>query len=97
MYATPIIHAIRVKADCFTPSSPKDNIGHFRGRTPESRAEDALSGLLDLNKKAYEIREQQNIFKGQIESLFERNNIHEFQTPQGLLVKTDDGLFIKVG
>jgi retron-type reverse transcriptase len=97
LYPTPIIHAMRVTPDCFKPSAPQDNIGHFKGKTPEHKAEDALTGLLELNKKAYEIREQQNIFKGQIESLFERNNLTEFQTPQGLLVKTNDGLFIKVG
>jgi hypothetical protein len=97
IYATPIIHARRVKADCFMPAAPKDSIGHFRGKTPERKAEDALSGLLELNKKQYEIQEQQKIFRGQINSLFERGNISEFQTPQGLLIKTDDGIFIKVG
>ena len=97
LYPTPIIHAKRVKADCFMPSDYKDSVGHFKGKTPEHRAEDALAGLLELNKKAYEIREQQGVFKGQIENLFERNNTREIQTPQGLLIKTDDGLFIKVG
>jgi len=97
IYPTPIIHALRIKKDCFVPSAPKDAVGHFKGKTPQHKAEDALSSLLTLNKKAYEIQEQQNIFKGQIESLFERTNIREFQTPQGLLVKTDDGIFIKVG
>ncbi|GHU52389.1 hypothetical protein AGMMS49975_08060 [Clostridia bacterium] len=96
IYPTPIIHAKHIKPDCFTPSVPKDVVGHFKSKTIEHKAEDALSGLLQLNRKAYEIREQQNIFKGQIESLFERGNVKEFQTPQGLLIKTDGGLFIKV-
>jgi RNA-directed DNA polymerase len=96
MYPTPIIHAKRVKNDCFILSTPLDNIGHFKSKTPKHRAEDALSSLLNLNKKAYEICEQQRIFKGQIEHLFEHNDTREFQTPQGLLVKTDEGIFIKV-
>ena len=97
LYPTPIIHAIRVKADCFEPIDMKERIGHFKGRTPEHRAKDALAGLLELNRKADEIREQQDIFKGQIEDLFERSNTRELHTPQGLLIKNDEGLFIKVG
>jgi len=96
VYPTPIIHALRVKKDCFTFSKPQDSIGHFRAKTPKHRAEDALSSLIELNKKAYEISEQQSIFKGQIEQLFERNDTYEFNTPQGLLIKTDEGIFIKV-
>jgi hypothetical protein len=53
--------------------------------------------LLELNKKQYELAQQQEIFRGQIEDLFARTNTRELQTPQGLLVKTDEGLFIKVG
>jgi len=97
IYPTPIIHALRVKADCFIPNTPADNIGHFKAKTPQNKAEDALSSLLTLNKKAYEIQEQQNIFKGQIESLFERTNTSEFLMPHGLLVKNDNGIFIKIG
>jgi len=97
IYPTPIIHALRVKINCFTPNTPKDNIGHFKAKTPKHKAEDALSSLLTLNKKAYEIQEQQNIFKGQIENLFDRINASEIQTPQGMLIKNDDGIFIKVG
>jgi len=97
MYPTPIIHALRIDKNCFTPSTIKDSIGHFKSKMPQDKAEDALSSLLALNKKAYEIQEQQNIFKGQIESLFERNSLSEVRTPLGMLVKTDDGLFVKVG
>jgi len=97
LYPTPIIHALRIKNDCFIPNTPKDNIGHFKSKTPKRKAEDALSALFTLNKKAYEIQEQQNIFRGQIESLFDRTNAYEIQTPHGLLIKNDDGIFIKVG
>jgi len=97
IYPTPIIHARRIQSDCFTLSAPKDNIGHFKAKLPQDKAADALSSLLVLNKKAYEIQAQQSIFKGQIESLFERASSSELLTPQGLLMKTDDGIFIKVG
>ena len=97
LYPTPIIHAIRVDRTCFIPTTPKDNIGHFKAKNPKDKATDALGYLIELNKKQYEISQQQNIFKEQIEDLFERTNMRELQTPQGLLVKTDDGLFIKVG
>jgi len=97
IYPTPIIHALRVKNDCFIPSTPTDNAGHYKAKTPKHKAEDALSSLLSLNKKVYEIKEQQEILKGQIESLFERTNTSEIQTPHGLLIKNGDGIFIKVG
>ncbi|PKM60708.1 MAG: hypothetical protein CVU99_06700 [Firmicutes bacterium HGW-Firmicutes-4] len=97
MYPTPIIHAQRIQPDCFVLNSPKENIGHFKSHSPKRKAADALSSLMELNKKKYEIEEQQAVFKGQLESLFERSNSYELQTPQGLLVKTDDGIFIKVG
>jgi len=97
IYPTPIIHALRVKSDCFIPNTPKDHIGHFKGKTPKHKAEDAISSLLTLNKKAFEIQAQQGIFKGQIENLFDKMGIIEIQTPHGLLVKNNDGIFIKVG
>ncbi|UYO61625.1 hypothetical protein LNN31_12620 [Acetobacterium wieringae] len=97
IYPTPVIHARRIKPDCFIPNSPKENIGHFRSQSPKQKAADALSTLMDLNKKKYELEEQQAVFKGQLESLFERSNSCELQTPHGLLVKNDDGIFIKVG
>lgn len=97
IYPTPIIHALRVDRECFKPTGPKDNIGHFKAKNPKDKATDALTYLIELNKKQYEITQQQDIFKGQIEDLFERTNTRELQTPQGLLIKTDDGLFIKVG
>jgi hypothetical protein len=52
--------------------------------------------MLELNKRQYEITEQQKILKGQIEDLFERTNTRELATPQGMMFKTDDGIFIKV-
>jgi hypothetical protein len=97
VYPTPIIHALRVDRECFKPMEPKDSIGHFKAKNPKDKATDALGYLLELNKKQYELAQQQEIFRGQIEDLFARTNIRELQTPQGLLVKTDDGLFIKVG
>jgi hypothetical protein len=97
VYPTPIIHALRVDRECFKPTEPKDNIGHFKAKNPHDKATDALGYLIELNKKQYEISEQQKIFRGQIEDLFERTGTRELQTPQGLLIKTDDGLFIKVG
>ena len=96
VYPTPIIHALRVDRECFKPTKPKDNIGHFKAKNPKDKATDALGYLIELNKKQYEIEQQQDIFRGQIEDLFERTNTRELQTPQGLLIKTDDGLFIKV-
>ena len=97
IYPTPIIYARRIKENCFVPNTQKDNIEQFKPKIPQRKAEDALSSLFTLNKKAYEIQEQQNILKGQIESLFEKTNTSEIQTPHGLLVKKDDGIFVKVG
>jgi hypothetical protein len=97
VYPTPIIHALRVDRECFKPMEPKDSIGHFKAKNPKDKATDALGYLIELNKKQYEISQQQEIFRGQIEDLFERTNTRELQTPQGLLVKTDEGLFIKIG
>ena len=97
LYPTPIIYAKRIAPDCFTPIQPQDHIGHFKKQTPRTRAEDALSALFTLNKKAYEICEQQNIYKGQIEALFQHGTTQEFQTPHGLLIRTEDGIYVKVG
>ena len=96
IYPTPIIHALRVDRECFKPTKAKDDIGHFKAKNPKDKAVNALSAIIELNKKQYEISEQQKILKGQIEDLFERTKTQEFQTPQGLLIKTDDGIFIKV-
>ena len=97
LYPTPIIHALRVDRQCFTPAEPKDSIGHFKARNPKDKAVDALSAMLDLNKRKYEIAEQQKILKGQIEDLFERTSTSELMTPHGLMLKSDDGIFLKVG
>ena len=97
VYPTPIIHALRVDSNCFKLTAPKDNIGHFKAKNPKDKATDALSAIIQLNMKQYEISEQQKILKGQIEDLFERTNTQELLTPQGLLIKNEDGIFIKVG
>ena len=97
IYPTPIIYALRVDRECFIPMTSKDNIGHFKAKNPKDKAQNALTAILELNKKQYEIQEQQKILKGQIEDLFERTNTTEFQTPHGLVIKNDDGIFIKVG
>ena len=97
IYPTPIIHALRVDPGCYIPAEPKDNLGHFKAKNPLDKATDALTSMLELNRKHYEIAQQQEILKGQIEDLFQRNNTLEIQTPQGLVIKTDDGIFIKVG
>ena len=96
-YPTPIIHALRVDRGCFKFTDPKENIGHFKAKTPQHKAMDALTSLISLNEKQYEISEQQAVLKGQIENLFERTGTREIMTPQGLLLKTDEGFFIKVG
>ena len=97
LYPTPIIHALRVDRNCFKPTEPKDSIGHFKAKNPKDKATDALGYLIELNEKQYEISQQHEIFRGQIEDLFDRTNTCELQTPQGLLIKTDEGLFVKVG
>jgi len=66
-YATPILHAKNKEPNCYTPAKMQDHIGHFKSKTPKHRAEDALTSLLSLNKKAYEIQEQQKVLKGQLE------------------------------
>ncbi|MCL2147274.1 MAG: reverse transcriptase/maturase family protein [Synergistaceae bacterium] len=96
LYPTPIIHALRVDNECFKPTPPKDNIGHFKAKNPKEKATDAISAIIELNKNQYEISEQKKILKGQIEYLFERDNNRELITPLGLLIKTDDGIFMKV-
>jgi hypothetical protein len=97
LYPTPVIHALRRKPDCMTLQAKGDSIGHFKQLPAKQGAADALSRMLELNKKEYEIKSQRNIVSGQLESLFKRGNITEIQTPQGLLIKNNDGFFIKVG
>ena len=97
IYPTPIIHALRVDRNCFRPTNPSESIGHFKAKNPKDKAVDALSAMIDLNIKQYEISEQQKILKGQIDDLFERIGAQEFLTPQGMLVKGRDGIFLKIG
>lgn len=97
MYPSPIVHAKRVKPDCFIMRTVGESVGHFKQTAPKHSAEDAVSQLLQLNKQAYEIRSQQSAYARQVEALFARNDINEIETPHGLLLKTEQGLFIKVG
>jgi len=97
MYSSPVVHALRRKPGCILLPKKEDRIGHFKQLPPKQGVSDALSRLLELNKKEYEIHSQQKICSGQLESLFERNNFTEIQTPQGILIKNEDGFFIKVG
>jgi len=98
MYPSPVIHAKRVAPGCFKPTAMEEKVGHpkqFPSR--ENAAADIVAKLLDLNKKEYEINSQQKICTGQIESLFRKNELTEIQTPQGKLIKTEEGLFLKIG
>jgi len=74
IYPTPIIHALRVDRECFKPTAPQDNIGHFKAKNPKDKAMDALSAMIELNKKRYEIAEQHKILKGQIEEKRRRDH-----------------------
>ena len=96
-YPSPVVHALRRKSGCVKLPRKEDSIGHFKQLSPKQGVEETLSRMMDLNKKEYEIKAQQKICNGQLESLFTRNEITEIQTPQGLLIKNDDGFFIKVG
>jgi hypothetical protein len=97
MYPSPVIHALRRKPGCVNLPQKENHIGHFKQTTARQGAEDALSRLLALNKQEYEIKTQKRICNGQLESLFTRNDIKEIETPQGLLIKAEDGFYIKLG
>lgn len=97
MYPSPVIHAKRVAPNCFKATTMDEKIGHPKQVPTRENATDFIAKLLDLNKKEYEIHSQQKICTGQIESLFKKNEVKEMQTPQGMLIKTEDGLFLKIG
>ena len=97
MYPSPVVHAKRVTPSCFKPMTMNEKIGHIRQQPLKRSAEDILTKLVALNKQEYEINSQQKLCTGQLDSLFTRNEITEIPTPQGLLIKNDNGFFIKVG
>jgi len=96
MYPSPVIHAVRVLPNCFSLPKQEERTGHFKQAPVKESVDDTLRRLIDLNKKEYELRQQRGICNGQIESLFSRNSLTEIQTPQGLLIKTEEGFFLKV-
>ena len=96
MYPSPVIHAVRVRPNCFSLPKQEERVGHFKQAPVKEGADDTLRRLIDLNKKEYELRQQRGICNGQMESLFSRNGLTEIQTPQGLLIKTEEGFFLKV-
>jgi len=96
MYPSPVIHAVRVQPHCFSLPRQVERTGHFKQAPVKESVDDALRRLIDLNKKDYELRQQRGICNGQIESLFSRNDLTEIQTPQGLLIKNEEGFFLKV-
>ena len=97
MYPSPVIHAKKILPGCFNSFHKEENIGHFQRKPVKQNTEDILSRLIELNKQQYEINVQQKICAGQIKNLLARNEILELQTPQGLLINNESGLFIKVG
>jgi len=96
MYPSPVIHAVRVRPQCFSLPRQEERTGHFKQAPVKESADDTLRRLIDLNKKDYELQQQRSICNGQMESLFSRNDLTEIQTPQGLLIKTGEGFFLKV-
>jgi retron-type reverse transcriptase len=96
MYPSPIIHAKRVQPKCFTALTKKEKIGHFKPLPDKQNVADSLSRLMELNRREQEIKSQKRVFREKIELLFERNGITEMETPQGLVVRTEQGLCIKL-
>lgn len=96
IYPTPVIHAMRKNKDCFKLPEQTENIGHFKKLPPKQGIQDILAKTIELNKKSHEIKTQQNICQNRLEQLFERNNFTELDTPYGLLIKNEDGIFIKI-
>jgi hypothetical protein len=96
MYSSPVIHARRIKEDCISVPEKDDTIGHFKQLPTKLSLDDAISRLMELNKKEAEIVSHKKICYGQIENLLLRSNATEIETSQGLLIKKDDGIFLKV-
>lgn len=96
IYPTPLIHSIREKRDCFHFSYKKESIGHFKKLPLKEDINETIFRTMSLNKQMYEIKTQQSICKNHLEMLFERNGCQEIETPQGLLIKNEEGFFIKI-
>lgn len=97
MYHSPVIHAKRIEPDCYNLPDLQESLGHFKSSSNQVNMTDAVTTMMVLNKKEYDIHSQQKFCKGQIESLFEKTGLTEISTHQGLLIKTEEGLFIKIG
>jgi len=97
IYPTPLIHAIRQKSDCFKIPVKAESTGHFKKLPVKADINNTLSKVIELNKKSHEIHTQQEICKNHLEDLFERNKYTQIDTPYGLLIKNEDGVFIKIG
>lgn len=87
---------MRQKRDCFTLPKTNDNIGHFKKLSPKQDIHEMLESTLLLNKQMSEIKLRQKICKDRLENLFEKNGYTEIETPQGLLIKNEEGFFIKL-
>lgn len=101
LYPTPLIHALRQKKDCFTlpknnAKKTSNNIGHFKKLPVKQDINETLVKTLKLHRQINEMKIQQNICKKRLESLFENNGYQEIETPHGLLIKNNEGLFIKL-
>jgi hypothetical protein len=97
MYPSPVVHAKRILPDCCKLPEREEKIGHFKRTSAQERINESIARLIELNKKEYDIHSQKRVCNGQIENLFSKNAVTEMQTPQGLLIKTRDGLFLKIG
>lgn len=97
LYPTPVIHALRNNPGCYNPDAAKElSKGHFKGGTGKKGIPGLIESLMDINKKQADIAQQQSICKDRINELFKKNNIFEFQTSYGLVVKTEEGIFLKL-
>lgn len=96
IYATPVIHAMHIAPGCYKKPSREETIGHFSPKPDRHSIGDSVSQLLELNRKEYDIHSQQHVFRERIGMLFEKNDITELTTPQGTIIKTENGLFMKL-
>ena len=95
IYPTPIIHALRVDPDCFKLPEQTDNDAHLKEKNPKSREQGVLSSGLELSGKQHKKAKRKKATNTQTEELFERKNSTEIHTPQGILIRTDEGIFIR--
>ena len=97
IYPTPLIHAMRQNSSCFKMPVKAESTGHFKRLPVKADINNTLSKVIELNKKSHEINMQKEICKNHLEDLFERNEYTQIDTPYGLLIKNEDGVFIKIG